>query len=269
MTEIDVTFQINSENTNCPICYSIVTTPLLQCHNALHFVCLLCFKKCRRKGYCPQCQTSRIFHNKFLERTIRHQTRVCTNEGCKVSLFPWDEEHENHCRFKLSKCRFCDDNVSKASIKEHIKEEWQVPWVTEGEPNNGSSSLTEYCRNSRKGFHIEMDAMTKSFVALRNDQVIIFERCENDYKIELFQLNEDSANTDIIYWMPNESKCFDKYTTISMKPNNSGELRPTIPIEAIDVLIFPRTNSEEREQNGVDRFFEQLLDPRVIDADDD
>ncbi|KAJ1499500.1 hypothetical protein HMI55_004362 [Coelomomyces lativittatus] len=114
-----------------------------------------------------------------------------------------------------------------------------------------------------------MDAIKKSFVVLRNDQVIIFERCENDYKIEKFQLNEDSINTDIIYWMPNESKCFDKYTTISMKPNNSGELRPTIPIEAIDVLIFPRTNSEEREQNGVDRFFEQLLDPRVIDADDD
>jgi hypothetical protein len=70
-------------------------------------------------------------------------------------------------------------------------------------------------------------------------------RFENNYKIEIFQLDEDSTNTDIIYWMPNESKCFDKYTTISMKPNISGELRSTIPIEAIDVLIFPRTNSED------------------------
>jgi hypothetical protein len=105
--------------------------------------------------------------------------------------------------------------------------------------------MSEYCRNSRKGFHIEMDAMTKSFVVLRNDQVVLFGRCEKDYKIEIFQLNEDSTNTDIIYWMPNESKCFDKYTTISMKPNNSEEFRPTIPIEAIDVLIFPRTTSEE------------------------
>jgi hypothetical protein len=191
------------------------------------------------------------------------------NEGCTLSLFPWDEEHVNVFRFKLSKCLFCDDRVSQASIKEHFKEECQVPWVTEGEPNNSSSSMSEYCRKSSKGFQIEMDAMTKSFVVLRNDQVTIFERCENDYKIEIFHLNGDSTNTDIIYWMPNESKCFDKYTTISMKPNNSGEFRPTIPIEPIDVLIFPRTNSEEREQNGVDRFFEQLLDPRVMEAEDD
>ncbi len=111
-----------------------------------------------------------------------------------------------------------------------------------------------------------MDVMTKSFVVVQNDQVIIFERCKNDYKIEIFQLNGDSTNKNIIYWMLNESKCFGKYTTISRKPNNSGEVRPTIPIEAIDVLIFPRTNSEEREQNGV---FEQLLDPRVMEAGDD
>ena len=269
MTEFDVTYQINNDNTTCSICYSTVTTPLLQCHNALHFVCLMCFKKCRRKGYCPQCQTSRIFHNRFLERITRHQMRACMNEGCRLLLLPWDEQHENDCRFKLSKCRFCDEKVSKASIKEHFKGECQVPWITEGEPNNGSSYMSEHCRNSRKGFDIEMNAITKSFVVLRNDQVIIFERCDNNYKIEIFQLDEDSTNTDIIYWMPNESKCFDKYTTISMKPNISGELRPTIPIEAIDVLIFPRTISEEREQNGMDRFFEQLLDPRVIDDADD
>ena len=195
--------------------------------------------------------------------------RACENEGCTLLLFPWDEEHERECRFKLSKCRFCDDTVSKVSIKEHFKKECQVPWVTEGDPNNGSSSMSEYCRNSRKGFHIEMDAITKSFVVLRNDQVMIFMRCENDYEIEIFQLNEDSTNTDIIYWLPNESKCFDKYTTISMKPNISGQFRPTIPIEVIDLVIFPGANSEEREQDGTDRFFEQLLDPRVIDADDD
>lgn len=191
--------------------------------------------------------------------------RACENEGCTLLLFPWDDEHEKEYRFKLSKCRFCDDKVSKASIKEHFKKECQVPWVTEGDPKDGSSSLTECCRNSSKGFHIEIDAMKKSFVVIKNDQVITFKRCESDYKIEIFQLNEDS-NTDIIYWMPNESKCFDKYTTISMKPSM---IRPTIPIEAIDLVIFPRTISEEREQDGTDRFFEQLLDPRANDADDD
>ena len=162
MTEIDVTFRMNSENTTSPICYSTVTTPLLQCHNALHFVCLTCFKKCHRKGYCAQCQTSRLFHNKFLERTIRHQMRACMNEGCSLLLFPWDSEHERECRFKLSKCQFCGGMISKASIKQHFKEDCQVAWINESDPNKGSSSMTEYCRKSSKGFQIEMDSMKKS-----------------------------------------------------------------------------------------------------------
>ena len=224
MTEIDVTFRMNRDNTTCPICYSTVTTPLLQFHNALHFVCLTCFKKCHRKGYCAQCQTSRIFHNKFLERTIRQQMRVCINEGCTLILFPWDEEHENDCRFKLLKCQFCGDKVSKASIKEHFKKECQITWVTEGEPNNGSSSMSEYCRNSSKGFQIKMDAMKKSFVVLQNDQVITFKSNGSNYDIEITQLNKDSTRTDIIYWMPNESMCIDKYTTIVTRQQPVGSV---------------------------------------------
>jgi hypothetical protein len=54
-----------------------------------------------------------------------------------------------------------------------------------------------------------------------------------------------------------------------MKPNDLDEVRPTIPIESIDLLIYPRTNSEEREQDGMDRFFQQLLDTRVSDAEDE
>ncbi|OAJ42322.1 hypothetical protein BDEG_25787 [Batrachochytrium dendrobatidis JEL423] len=88
-------------------------------------------------------------------------------------------------------CRFCDDKVSKTSIKEHFKEECQITWVTEGEPNNGSSTMSEYCRNSSKGFQIQMDAIKKSFVVLRNGQVIIFERSGSNYGIEIFQLNKD------------------------------------------------------------------------------
>ncbi|KAK5667828.1 hypothetical protein QVD99_004644 [Batrachochytrium dendrobatidis] len=53
-----------------------------------------------------------------------------------------------------------------------------------------------------------------------------------------------------------------------MKPNDSEALKPTIPIESIDLLICSRTNSEDREQDGVDRFFE-LLDTRVIDVEDE
>jgi hypothetical protein len=159
--------------------------------------------------------------------------------------------------------------ISKASIKQHFKEDCQVAWINESDPNKGSSSMTEYCRKSSKGFQIEMDSMKKSFVVIRSDQVITFKRNRMNYDIEIKQLNNDSTRTDLTYWLPNESPFFDKYTTISMKPNDLNEVRPTIPIESIDLLIYPRTNSEEREQDGLDRFFQQLLDTRVSDVDDE
>ena len=52
-----------------------------------------------------------------------------------------------------------------------------------------------------------------------------------------------------------------------MKPNDSEEVRPTISIESIDLLICSRTNSREIEGDSFDRFFEQLLDTRVSDVE--
>ena len=197
MNEIDATFRLDKDNTSCPICYSTVTTPLIQCHNALHFVCLTCFKKCRtRKGYCPQCQTSRLFQNKLLEKTIKDQMRVCSHEGCTILLFPWDLEHEEQCRFKQSNCNFCDGMFSKASIKQHFKEDCQVPWINESDPEkDGSSSMIEFCRKASKGFQIEMDSMKKSFVVIRSDQVITFKRGESNYEVGITQLR--STNTQL------------------------------------------------------------------------
>jgi hypothetical protein len=159
--------------------------------------------------------------------------------------------------------------ISKASIKQHFKEDCQVAWINESDPNKGSSSMTEHCRKSSKGFQIEMDSIKKSFVVIRSDQVITFKRNGSNYDMEITQLNNDSTRTDLTYWLPNESPSFDKYTTISIKPNELNEVRPTVPIETTDLLIYPRANSEEREQDGLDRFFQQLLDTRVSDVDDE
>ena len=90
-----------------------------------------------------------------------------------------------------------------------------------------------------------------------------------NYDIEIKQLNNDSTRTDLTYCIPNQSPFYDKYTTISIKPNDLNEVRPTIPIESIDLLTYPRANSEEREQDGLDRCFQQLLDTRVSDVDDE
>ena len=68
MTEIDVTFRMNSENTTCPICYSTVKTPLLQCHNALHFVCLTCLKSALEKAIVCNVRQAECFITSFLKK---------------------------------------------------------------------------------------------------------------------------------------------------------------------------------------------------------
>jgi hypothetical protein len=195
--------------------------------------------------------------------------RACTNEGCSTFLFPWDDEHENECRFKQSKCQFCDGMITKASIKQHFKEECQVPWIDESDPKNGPSLMTDFCQNGSKGFQIEMDSIKKSFVVIRSDQVITFKRKESNYEVDITHLTNDTTRTEITYWLPNPSNFFDRYTTISMKPDDSYILKLTIPIDSIDLLIYPKNKSEEREQDGMDRFFEQLLDIRRSEIEDE
>jgi hypothetical protein len=184
-------------------------------------------------------------------------------------FFSWDDEHENQCRFKQSKRQFCDGMISKASIKQHFQEECQIPWIDESDPKNCSSAMTGVSRDGGKGFQIEMDSIKKSFVVLRSDQVITFKRNDSNYEVDITHLTNDITRTDITYWLPNPSDSFDTYTTISMKQHDSNVLKPTIPIEVIDLLLYPRNRPEEREQDGMDRFFQQLLDTRLSENEDE
>ena len=74
--------------------------------------------------------------------------------------------------------------ISKASIKQHFKEECKIPWRDESDPKNGSSAMTGVCRDGNKGFQIEIDSIKKSFVVLRSDQVMTFKRNERNYDVE-------------------------------------------------------------------------------------
>jgi hypothetical protein len=78
--------------------------------------------------------------------------------------------------------------ISKASIKQHFKEECQLPWIDESDPKNGSSSMTGICRDGSKGFQIEMDFIKKSFVVIRSDQVMTFKRNESNYEVDITQI---------------------------------------------------------------------------------
>jgi hypothetical protein len=156
--------------------------------------------------------------------------RACSHEGCIALLFPWDIENEDECRFKRSECTFCEGMFSKASIKHHFKEDCQVHWINESDPEkDGSSSMIEFCRKASKGFQIELDSIKTSFVVIRSDQVITFKSGENNYEVGITQLSSDTSRTDITYWLPNENTSFDQYTTISMKPEDSNECSQLFP----------------------------------------
>ena len=221
MKDIQVDFKIDEEMATCPICFSFITTPIIQCSNAAHFVCLSCLKQCRRKGSCPLCQTAKVFHNKFLEKTIKNQMKECSHEGCQKLIFPWDDYHEQQCYYKPIPCPFCVDKISKASIKEHLKE--CVPWIDVSNPKEGSYCVTDASELLKRGLNIELESIKKSFVVLRNNQIIVFKRNEMEYELSFINLSTEFVSLDLTYWLVQDSRAFDKYSTISLRKDSSEE----------------------------------------------
>ena len=72
---IQINYNLERNDLNCLICYETVTTPLLQCPYSHHFVCYTCFTKSKRN--CPVCITSKLYHNKLLEKSIKDQMVPC------------------------------------------------------------------------------------------------------------------------------------------------------------------------------------------------
>jgi hypothetical protein len=107
---IQVTYNLERDDLICSICYDTVSTS----------VCFSCIMKCKRS--CPQCRTSKLFHNKQLEKHIKDQMVNCSYEGCQKMLFKWAvQEHIEMCSYK---CKFCDEFISMQSLNKHIKSTW-------------------------------------------------------------------------------------------------------------------------------------------------
>ena len=267
MKEIQVQYKLDEDQMKCPICYNTITTPLLQCLNAPHFVCLTCVKKSRRKAICPLCRTARLYHNKFLEKTVKDQMIACPNVGCPRILFTWDVEHVEECPYKPMDCQFCDEKVSKATMKEHYTS-CSIPWINEHDVKDGSEVLVCCSKKGRRGIEIELDSIKTSFVVIRSEQLLIFKRNTVEFEVIVINLGENTTATDLTYWLPSESETYEKYNTISISKVDDSS-RPKIPIEAIDIQIdkSKESDSEETSPDGIDRFFQQLLDTRREEYD--
>jgi hypothetical protein len=125
---IQITYNLEREDLICSICYDTVYTLLIQCINANHFVCKECITKLKRN--CPQFRTSKVFHNKLLEKYINDQMVCCSNEGCPKMLFNWSiQDHLKVCPYQQYKCIFCDEFISMPFLNKHIKSTCTVNWM--------------------------------------------------------------------------------------------------------------------------------------------
>jgi hypothetical protein len=192
---------------------------------------------------------------------VNDQMKPCSNDGCTRLLFQWDQEHEYDCFYKPSKCQFCNDFISKASLTEHYKE-CQIPWINENDPKEGSTCLVEYCRRSKRGLQIELDSVRQSFAVIGQRNVMLFKRDEVEFRMDVMTTaNGNKYPTEITYWLPQDSNTFDVNTTISLREGKEWtDVKLSIPLETVDLLID--SSESNGEQDGMDRFFQQLLDRR-------
>ena len=259
---IQVTYNLERDDLICSICYDTVSTPLIQCQNANHFVCFGCIMKCKRS--CPQCRTSKVFHNKQLEKHIKDQMVNCSYEGCQKMLFQWAvQEHIEMCPYKQYKCKFCDEFISMQSLNKHIKTTCTVNWMEQTKDDHSASlALAPYHTSSARGYYFELKEIKKSFVVLYFQYVLIFLRQDSKWLVTVLNHKKETKNIEITYWLPKISDKFDVFSTLQIQPTYSldqVEQLPEIPIEAVDIEFEILT--EDNDSDGADNFFARLLQP--------
>jgi hypothetical protein len=106
---------------------------------------------------------------------------------------------------------------------------------------------------------IKAESVDCSFVILAIDVVITFNREEAGWTISILNLVDTAPTLDITYWMPSKSKSIETSNNISIKTATTEVDIPVIPIEATSIRF--EVDSIRKTDKGIDRFFQQLLDP--------
>ena len=236
---VQVRYEIEKQDLNCLICFNIITTPLIHCSNSNHFVCLTCLSLSRK--ICPICRSSRLFHDSFLERTLKEQMTECPNNGCQRFLFEWgQDQHLSECPYSTNDCDHCGQPISKATSIKHYKNDCSLPWI---DINNfdGASSFIEFCKETENGVVIRAESVQSSFVILAVDVVITFNRKEEGWTISNLNLVDTTHTLDITFWMPSKSKSIESSSTISIKTGSELDDIPVIPIQAKSMKVLDLT----------------------------
>lgn len=232
--EINVIYKLHSKDLECCICYDVITTPIIQClSGSNHFVCSTCLVKSNK--HCPQCRSSKLFHNIQLERNVKSQMIQCEHQDCPRLLLKWArEEHEENCLYKMSKCLCCDEHISIRTMANHFKTECNAYWIDGGK--SCSPAIKQLYSKSDKGYKVDVIDIKKSFVVICGQIVTVLIRTNTEWIVKVYSIKHND-DIDVAYWMPKTADNYDTRTTISLKPDNRLDKHsvtfPTIPMTAI------------------------------------
>lgn len=196
--------------------------------------------KCKRN--CPVCRTSKVFHNKQLEKHIKDQMVNCSNEGCPRMLFDWAiQEHLAMCPYNQYKCTFCDEFVSMQSLNKHIKSTCSVNWMEQTSNDHGGSALlAPYHTQSASGYFFDLKEIKQSFVVLYYSYVLIMERQDSRWLLTVLNHKKEIDSLQVKYSLPKTSNMFEIHSSLVINPSYSlhqVEHLPEIPIDAVDMQL--------------------------------
>ena len=121
LEENEISFKLNKEELECPICLVIPDSlPIYQCQEG-HVICNSCHSKINT---CPVCRVSLNFKIRALgvEKILRKILQKCKHIGCNKFSVDIDE-HEANCEFAPSlaiKCPKCQEVVFTKDALEHL-----------------------------------------------------------------------------------------------------------------------------------------------------
>ena len=255
---IQIQYNLERDDFKCLICYETVTTPFLQCQYSHHFVCFNCCSKSKRN--CPVCITSKLYHNKLMEKSIKDQMVPCPSEECPAMMFNWSiDELLHNCKYKKYKCDYCDDLISMESLDDHLINDCSVEWISSNLIHtNGSIELESYYIQKVDGYQFDLIDIKYSFVVMFFNYTLLFTRQDLTGWIVRVLNNflKETNSIEITYSLPSLPSTNNNYhtsTVVTIQPEQSLENTvslPEIPIETM-LLEFKICN----ELNVADRFF--------------
>jgi hypothetical protein len=183
MSKINISFDLNTDELNCVVCFSSLNSNIYTCVKGPHYCCEKCNEKIKE---CPCCRNKDKFvRNISLEQNLKKYLIPCQNK-CGTNIFQWDKDHKNECVNSPTCCHFCNREV-KSKVSELI------------------SHYRDYCDNKFNITNIDLKKnkfkyiieKTRNIIIINNKYAIITFYKNGNYIIEALSDNEEFINKKV------------------------------------------------------------------------